>query len=323
MSNPRMPSRRSRGFTLVELLIVIATFSVVMAAVYSLYQTQQRSAYSQDEVADVQQNLRIAMDTIARDVRMAGSLIPSANTPISNVGNLVVNGVTTDTLTINTASAEGAYAWVDQDTTTPSAPAAAAVVFRMYSSEGSNTFTAGETVRILRRQVNNTSNQVFANQTFQVTAINSGALTPTPPNMQLVRTDGQAFTANVQVTRGDVVARTAYQGTEAFPNTIVYAVVAGSGASDSECPTGQVCLARNVNGTGNEIVAQNIRDLQFRFLLTNNTEVDTPTAAQLSEVRAVRVIIEGQTISTATLSGGAKTRRVESVVKIRNRRTNG
>ncbi len=64
------------GFTLIEILIVLAMFGVVMGVLYSLYVTHQRSAYTQDEVADVQQNLRIATDSITRDIQMAGFLIP-------------------------------------------------------------------------------------------------------------------------------------------------------------------------------------------------------------------------------------------------------
>src|SRR5574341_1873842 len=64
------------GFTLIEVLIVAAMLGIVMGAIYSLYVTHQRTAYTQEEEVDVQQNLRIAMDSISRDIRMSGFLIP-------------------------------------------------------------------------------------------------------------------------------------------------------------------------------------------------------------------------------------------------------
>ena len=63
------------GFTIVELLVamVVALFSlVVMAAIYSLFTTQQKSYIHQERVATIQQNLRSAMMLMERDIRLAG-----------------------------------------------------------------------------------------------------------------------------------------------------------------------------------------------------------------------------------------------------------
>jgi prepilin-type N-terminal cleavage/methylation domain-containing protein len=65
---------RNKGFTLVEVIMVSFMLSLVMAAVYSLYGTSQKAASMEDEVVDVQQNLRIAMDSLTRDIRLAGFL---------------------------------------------------------------------------------------------------------------------------------------------------------------------------------------------------------------------------------------------------------
>src|SRR4030066_1372501 len=87
----------TRGFSLIELLIVMGMLTLVLVAVYSLYDTHSKSAYVQEEVVDVQQNLRIALDGISRDIKMAGVLIPMndnagtgtnvENVPVGNVGN--------------------------------------------------------------------------------------------------------------------------------------------------------------------------------------------------------------------------------------------
>lgn len=70
--------RRQEGFTLVELLVSLAIASIVMAAVYSSYASQQRTYIVQEQVAQMQQNLRAALYHLERDVRMAG-YNPSGN----------------------------------------------------------------------------------------------------------------------------------------------------------------------------------------------------------------------------------------------------
>ena len=60
------------GFTLTELLIAMAVAGIVMAGVYSAYSSQQRSYIAQEQVAAVQQNLRVAMYFMEREIRMAG-----------------------------------------------------------------------------------------------------------------------------------------------------------------------------------------------------------------------------------------------------------
>lgn len=60
------------GFTLVELMIALVVASLVMAAVYSSLQSQHASYLAQDQVVEMQQNLRATMNIMAREIRMAG-----------------------------------------------------------------------------------------------------------------------------------------------------------------------------------------------------------------------------------------------------------
>ncbi len=65
-------SKDKRGFTLIELLIVMLITLIVMSGVYSTYMVQQKSYSIQEQVAEMQQNLRIGMYMIEQDFRMAG-----------------------------------------------------------------------------------------------------------------------------------------------------------------------------------------------------------------------------------------------------------
>ena len=69
-----------RGFTLVELLVVIGIFSVVMAGIYSIFVRSNRVYISQEEVVAAQQEARSALDILGREIRMAG-LIAANNQP--------------------------------------------------------------------------------------------------------------------------------------------------------------------------------------------------------------------------------------------------
>jgi prepilin-type N-terminal cleavage/methylation domain-containing protein len=61
-----------RGFTLVELLVVIGMFSIVMAAIYSVFVRSNRVYISQEEVVAAQQEARSALEILGREIRMAG-----------------------------------------------------------------------------------------------------------------------------------------------------------------------------------------------------------------------------------------------------------
>ncbi len=60
------------GFTLIELMVAIAITGILSVFLYNLYIFQSTTYTVQEQVSDMQQNARIAMEMISRDVRMAG-----------------------------------------------------------------------------------------------------------------------------------------------------------------------------------------------------------------------------------------------------------
>ena len=60
------------GFTLIELLIAMAITGIISAAIFTAFQSQQKSYLIQEDVAAMQQNLRAGMDMMVREIRMAG-----------------------------------------------------------------------------------------------------------------------------------------------------------------------------------------------------------------------------------------------------------
>lgn len=283
----------SKGFTLVELLFVVAILGVVMGAMFTLYQTHQRSAITQEEVVEVQQNLRVSMESITRDLEMAGFLVPSGRNPLE--------AATATSLTINTASAVGRHARINADATT----VATETIFTVDSPEAVDIFDNGDYVRIIRPQ----------DRSQPITGpLTVNGVSRTTPSLKI------STTAGIEVKRGDVIVRTT---DDAFnPNTIVYSL-GDSATLGVLCPAGQFCIARMTNeGTPDQdtqIVANNIKaaGLQFSYRMKDGTETSAP--ADRSQIRAVRVTISGETVTTVALSGAAKEREVTSVVAIRNR----
>jgi prepilin-type N-terminal cleavage/methylation domain-containing protein len=69
---PSMVHHSSRGFTLIEVLMVIAILSVVFSTVYATFDTFNRAYTTENVVAGVQQRTRIGVEFMAKDIRLAG-----------------------------------------------------------------------------------------------------------------------------------------------------------------------------------------------------------------------------------------------------------
>ncbi len=60
------------GLTLVELMVVLMLAAVVTAVIYQTFPAQQKAAISQEQVTEMQQQVRAAMHIMTREIRMAG-----------------------------------------------------------------------------------------------------------------------------------------------------------------------------------------------------------------------------------------------------------
>ncbi len=304
-----------RGFTLIELVIVMGMLTLVLVATYSLYDTHSKSAYVQEEVVDVQQNLRIAMDSISRDIKMSGVLIPLDDNPGtgSNVENVSVGNVgdntgvgATDIITLNAASATGQYARIDEDYPVTGTT----VTLKLDSADAVSTFSIGNYVRIIRPPERIDPAGPIGT-IFLVAGMDPA---PTVRTITMTRVSGNDPTGK-QFNKGDMLTGTA--STAPHPNSISYFVTSGG----TTCPANLFCLARQTNAgsvaADTQVIATNITNLQFRYILDTNAETDMPV--DYKQVRAVRVTITGQTVATQVQSGGPKTKQIASVVKLRNR----
>jgi prepilin-type N-terminal cleavage/methylation domain-containing protein len=65
--------RGQAGFTLVEMLVVVAIMILVTGAIFALVDPSHGTMRAQPEVADMQQRMRVATDQISKDLIMAGA----------------------------------------------------------------------------------------------------------------------------------------------------------------------------------------------------------------------------------------------------------
>ena len=64
---------KNKGFSLIELMIAMAVSIIVLGGIYTIYNSQTRSHRTQQEIVNMQQNLRAAMALMEKEIMMAGS----------------------------------------------------------------------------------------------------------------------------------------------------------------------------------------------------------------------------------------------------------
>jgi prepilin-type N-terminal cleavage/methylation domain-containing protein len=71
-----VPENAQGGFSLVELLVAMTVTLIITGAVFGLLSGGQNAFRREPELSDRQQNIRMAMDLIMRDIATAGSAMP-------------------------------------------------------------------------------------------------------------------------------------------------------------------------------------------------------------------------------------------------------
>jgi type IV pilus assembly protein PilW len=89
-----------KGVTLIELLIVMVIAAITMAGIYRVFISQTRTYAVQDQVMEVQQSVRGAMEIMLRDLRMTGFDDDNPNSDVT-IANPLATPVQTSDITIN------------------------------------------------------------------------------------------------------------------------------------------------------------------------------------------------------------------------------
>ncbi len=82
----RRCERNQQGFTLVELMAAVLITVVIMAATMTTVVTSNRANVVNSQVADTQQNVRLAIDLLSRDIKLAGFNYNATDPATTSVG---------------------------------------------------------------------------------------------------------------------------------------------------------------------------------------------------------------------------------------------
>ena len=310
MMNRLKNINNSTGFTLVEVLVVMVIMGLVMTSVYSLFISSKRTTNTSEEVVDVQQNLRVATETLVSDVRMAGFLIPSGETAITTApdvfgidenrdNDLLDAGDSGAFFTMQTSSSMKTYARiVDESFSSPT-------VTLELEAGMIGQFETGYKIRVIRP-----ATLVDLSGDWTIVGVNEG-------NNEITVTDAGYVAGTIEL--GDMIVRKLVG--EASPTVINYWLrpTENAGTNNFELMRG--------DGNSNSVVASNIGldlasnlvTLDLTYLMSDGNELDTTT--DFDQIRAVRVNISAETDNTKTglaNYSGVKRRTLQTLVKIRN-----
>lgn len=283
--------KRSKGLTLIELLVAMAISAILTAALYRTFIGQHRTYMVQEQVVDMQQNVRVAINRMMREIRMAGfgsvwNVFPPEHLPFLTIGGPFLD-------VINPRDNENNVGQNDDQITIIGAFEQVSTLSQ--STDGSDTI-----------QLVGGANQ-FNLLTRRYLCI--GGL-----ETHIVRwIDGNTITLDGKLLFNHGA------GTPVFKvKAIRYQL-----RPDNRDPNMPVLTREDLtDGGGSQVVAENIENLQFRYVLEDGSESDSP--ADPSRIRMVRVTVHARTsISDPEFKGGTggfRRRTIASNILVRNMR---
>jgi len=288
MNTKNQKTLTNQGFTLVELMVAMAISLVVMGAIFLTFKSQQDSYIIQDQLTATQQNLRAAMYMLTRDIQMAGYYTNFDG----NQYTMDWDDLDGDTEPIrplifgqnNVPGGSGVKNNTDEIVIVKASS------ISNVGSLGDNDSAAGNTITLIDLGVGGGANEIDLNDSgkrfgvmvkqglgmaefFEITQGSGG-----PPFSTTV---GSSFTETYG--KGDLIYKV---------DVIIYRI--------DEDATNPSLRKRNLGSdSGYRVVAENIDNLQFRYLLNDGTRVDADDINfNPSNVRAVEISLLARTANT-------------------------
>ena len=292
---------RERGFTIVELLVAMAVASVVAMSGFALFSQSNWSYQVQENVGEAQQNARVAMDRIVRDIRTAGFGLPEPpydilgfDSPITVEDNVNETGTMPDTDKI-TILGIGYEAGVLVGGTSENKKTYDYICY-------SSTVSSGE--KIL------TANKVLASRKYvSIDGIFFAELDTIKTSENCASGAGvKLHLGSPSKLKGDLNSGTVY---------IIQAVEYSIATNLTGCSVANPCLVSkdfsDLRGGGRQLLAENIEDVQFAYgldaggdgVLDSATDCASGTSVtpgfecgdpdHESNIRAVRLTLSART----------------------------
>lgn len=81
---PRVGRSRQSGFTIVEVLVALSIFLLILMGIMQVFEPSNLAYQTSQRKLNVQQNGRVAMDLMTRQIRMAGYFPENIDTNVAN-----------------------------------------------------------------------------------------------------------------------------------------------------------------------------------------------------------------------------------------------
>jgi len=273
--------RKNKGVTLIELLVALVISSILVGAIYRTFIGQQKTYTVQEQVVDMQQNVRATINRMMVEIRMAGFGNVSMVLPVTIGGKSYTDVVTPDYPVAGSVTILSAMG----STTLTAVPASNQItVNSLTDSQGNLLFDLGD-----RKYIS-----IGGVESHEITAINGTTLTLKAANLVYNHVGHLDENGNPVIVH-------------------VYAVRAISYQVD-----GTLTLLRNENmGAGGQAVADNIENLQFVYLDANGVD----TKANPPNIRVVQVTLRARTNASDPeykTDGGYRKRQIASSIHLKN-----
>jgi type IV pilus assembly protein PilW len=240
----REHKKQQGGFTLIELMISLAIFGLLSLGAFSVLSSGQRTAVQNDQTVQVQQNVRLAMDLISRDLRMAGYGNPAANSlgGCTNHLNATDNGplgLLSDQISVMTVNEQVGTVAVD--------------------------FSAGNVLRV--RGMNNAAPNVANQSVITIEGVFTAQVNGAPSVVDSQTSDlTLGKTGSPATPQGISAPQVFLAGTPVLTLTCVTYTVSGAGAN----PPYQ--LMRATAGAAAVALVDGIEALQFAYAVDTNKD---------------------------------------------------
>lgn len=272
----------NRGFTLLEMLVSVTILAIVFIGIYTVQLSMQRSANVQEEYVDIEQNLRIGMDSIARDIRFAGYLVAGGNAAFSTADP--------STFAIQAFSEPGSSARIVANVNLTTSGT------QTLNLEDPHPFKSGDYVRIIRPR----DLGLPIERVLEVDTTTSSSVNVLNVDEAVEVLNGDMLTVYIDPDNdGDGDPNTFSGSTITDPSTITYTVVSNE-------------LVRTSNQAN--VVAEDISSIGFLYFLDDGTAKTDPGASELDDIIGIEVTLNGETLTAE----GVKSRSLTSRILMRN-----
>jgi len=273
---------KKTGATLIELLIALVLSSILVAAFYRTFIDQQKTYTVQEQVADMQQSVRVGIDQVTRQIRMAGYGL--GETILASFGVTDINGFTNIFTPGNNVNNIGN----NDDSIT--------IIIAVEVAKLTETVAQGSSVlKVSNGEDFNSDKQKY----LCLNGVN---------NYLVQSVSGNTITLATPLSEGHLIDEPIF-----LIKAVTYKL-----ASDTTNPNIPVLVKNDNTGDGDQVIAENIEDLQFRYTLADGSVTDSP--ANPEDIRIVCANIKARTkmADTQSSSVGYRRRELTSVIKVRN-----